>query len=92
MADKRLKRGEAHERLAAEVKLGEDWELRVSFNPAELLDGVRAVGAPDVVISINEPLKPVQIVAATKNGEESDYRYLVMTMVRPANVQGESKD
>lgn len=90
--DERLKLGEVRERLAAEAKPESDEEFRISFNPAELLDGVEAADAPVSIMSTNEPLKPVQIAAATEGGEEPDFRYLLMPMRRPADVPGESGD
>jgi DNA polymerase-3 subunit beta len=73
--------GEAREKLPAGYE-GEE-ELRVSFNPGYLLDGVSAVEAENVVFKLNEPLKPGLITPETDNGEEPDFRYLIMPMRDP---------
>jgi len=74
--------GEAREKLPAGYE-GEE-ELRVSFNPGYLLDGVSAVEAEKVVFRLNEPLKPGLITPETDNGEEPDFRYLIMPMRDPS--------
>lgn len=74
--------GEAREKLAAGYE-GEE-NLRVSFNPGYLLDGVSAVEEETVVFRLNEPLKPGLITPETHNGEEPDFRYLIMPMRDPS--------
>ncbi|WP_329143595.1 DNA polymerase III subunit beta [Streptomyces sp. NBC_01456] len=49
--------------------------IQMAFLPANLLDGLQAIGTSDVRIGLTSNVRPALLHAV---GEESDYRYLVM--------------
>jgi DNA polymerase-3 subunit beta len=64
--------GSGSESLAAEIS-GE--EIEIAFNVRYLLDGVKAMGADQVVLQCNAPTTPAVLAPV---GEENPFTYLVM--------------
>ena len=75
--------GSARAREAIEAQLeGED--LKIAINPQFMLDGLGAVGSPNVVLSFVSTHKPVLMLPADENGEViPGFRYVVMSVRMP---------
>ncbi len=71
----------AREAIEAEIE-GED--LKIAINPQFMLDGLGAVGSPNVVLSFVSTHKPVLMLPADENGEViPGFRYVVMSVRMP---------
>src|SRR5579875_810319 len=63
---------------AETLPVGFDGEpLTIAFNPTYLLDGLGAIDSDEARLSFTTPAKPA-VLTGKANGEESDYRYLLM--------------
>jgi DNA polymerase-3 subunit beta len=75
--------GSARAREATEAQL-EGEELKIAINPQFMLDGLNAVGSPNVVLSFISTHKPVMMLPADENGEVlPGFRYVVMSVRMP---------
>jgi DNA polymerase-3 subunit beta len=53
--------------------------IQVAFNHTYLLEGLGVMGAPTVVLGVNDPRKPATLSPATEDGEIiPGYRYVIM--------------
>ena len=75
--------GSARAREATEAKL-EGETLKIAINPQFMLDGLGAVGSPNVILSFVSTHKPVMMLPADDNGEViPGFRYVVMSVRMP---------
>lgn len=75
--------GSARAREATEAKL-EGETLKIAINPQFMLDGLGAVGSPNVILSFVSTHKPVMMLPADENGEViPGFRYVVMSVRMP---------
>jgi DNA polymerase-3 subunit beta len=75
--------GSARAREATEAQL-EGESLKIAINPQFMLDGLGAVGSPNVVLSFVSTHKPVLMLPADENGEViPGFRYVVMSVRMP---------
>lgn len=75
--------GSARAREATEAQLEGD-ALKIAINPQFMLDGLGAVGSPNVVLSFVSTHKPVLMLPADENGEViPGFRYVVMSVRMP---------
>jgi DNA polymerase III subunit beta len=75
--------GSARAREATEAKL-EGEPLKIAINPQFMLDGLGAVGSPNVILSFVSTHKPVMMLPADENGEViPGFRYVVMSVRMP---------
>jgi DNA polymerase-3 subunit beta len=75
--------GSARAREATEATL-EGEALKIAINPQFMLDGLGAVGSPNVILSFVSTHKPVMMLPADENGEViPGFRYVVMSVRMP---------
>jgi DNA polymerase-3 subunit beta len=75
--------GSARAREATEAKL-EGESLKIAINPQFMLDGLGAVGSPNVILSFVSTHKPVLMLPADETGEViPGFRYVVMSVRMP---------
>jgi DNA polymerase-3 subunit beta len=75
--------GSARAREATEATL-EGEPLKIAINPQFMLDGLGAVGSPNVILSFVSTHKPVMMLPADENGEViPGFRYVVMSVRMP---------
>ena len=75
--------GSARAREAIEAK-AEGESLKIAINPQFMLDGLGAVGSPNVILSFVSTHKPVMMLPADENGEViPGFRYVVMSVRMP---------
>jgi DNA polymerase-3 subunit beta len=77
--------GEACEGLAATGASGsvEEGGIKMAFNPDYLAAGLAVQDSDELVLRVNEPLKPAVITAAGGHGESGEVTYLIMPMRDP---------
>ncbi len=75
--------GSARAREATGAKLDGE-TLKIAINPQFMLDGLGAVGSPNVVLSFVSTHKPVMMLPADDNGDViPGFRYVVMSVRMP---------
>jgi DNA polymerase III subunit beta len=75
--------GSARARESTEAQLEGD-SLKIAINPQFMLDGLGAVGSPNVILSFVSTHKPVLMLPADENGDViPGFRYVVMSVRMP---------